>query len=85
MDVGKHDTGIAVLQWDGKTSSGDTAPSGTYTFDISATSGGQKVDATNVTTLSFGTVNSVSTGAQGTKLNVSGVGAVDMTDVQQIL
>lgn len=85
MDAGSHGSGVSVLQWDGKTSNGDAAPAGTYTFDISATSAGQKVSGSSITALSFGSVNSVSTSAQGVKLNISGVGSVDMTDVRQIL
>lgn len=85
MEAGSHGAGISVLQWDGKTSDGDTAPAGSYTFDISALSAGQKVASSAITSLSFGSVNSVSTSSQGVKLNVSGVGSVDMSDVQQIL
>jgi flagellar basal-body rod modification protein FlgD len=82
IDLGKQDAGIQALQWDGKTDSGTAAADGSYTFNITATSGGESVDAT---ALSFGQVGSVTTGTAGVKLNLSGVGAVNQADVRQNL
>lgn len=82
IDLGSQAAGVQPLQWDGATDSGGTAADGTYTFKVVATSGGQSVDAT---ALSLGQVGSISTGTAGVKLNVLGIGAVNMTDVRQIL
>ena len=83
MNVDAKDTGVYPMTWDGKTDAGATADNGKYTFEISATRGGEKVSSAK--TLAFGEVGSVSTGAQGVKLNVLGVGAATMADVRQIL
>jgi flagellar basal-body rod modification protein FlgD len=83
VTMGKQDVGTVALQWDGKTDSGTTAPDGHYTFDVTATSGGQK--STAFSTLSYGKVTSVSTGGTGVTLTVPGIGTVKQTDVAQIL
>ena len=82
FDLGSKDAGTTPLTWDGIKDDGSKAADGAYTIDITATQGAAKVDAT---ALSFGQVVSVSTGAQGVKLNVPGLGAVAMGDVRQIL
>jgi flagellar basal-body rod modification protein FlgD len=74
--------GTHPLPWDGKDDHGVAVANGDYSFEISATRGGEKVD---VTALAFGMVASVSTGPEGVKLNVPGVGAVSLADVRQIL
>jgi flagellar basal-body rod modification protein FlgD len=70
------------IQWDGSTDAGGTAPDGNYTFKVSATSGGNAVSGV---ALAYGQVASVATSAQGVKLNVPGIGNVDLSDIQQIL
>lgn len=74
--------GIQLLPWDGKGDNGVAVANGNYSFEVSATRGEQKV---GVTALAFGVVASVSTGTQGVKLNVPGVGAVNLADIRQIL
>jgi flagellar basal-body rod modification protein FlgD len=81
MDVGATDAGTQMFQWDGKTDAGATAADGQYTYSLTATSGGKAVTATP---LAVDVVNSVSTGAQGVKLNVSNGTSVSMSDVRQI-
>jgi flagellar basal-body rod modification protein FlgD len=83
MDLGSKDAGTLPLAWNGLTDSGTTAADGQYTFDVSATRNGQKISG--VAPLAFGDVASVSTGAQGVKLNVPGIGAVSLNDIRQIL
>lgn len=82
IDLGPQKAGIVPVAWDGKTNSDTQAPDGKYTFKVKATFGTEKVDAT---TLSFGGVSSVTTNAQGVKLNLPGVGEFNMADVRQIL
>ena len=83
INLGAHEAGTLPLGWDGTTDAGTTAANGQYSFEVNATRGGQKLSG--VSTLAFGEVGSVSTGTQGVKLNVAGVGAVDFTEVKQIL
>jgi flagellar basal-body rod modification protein FlgD len=82
MNLGKQAVGQIPLAWDGKTDKGTTAPDGTYTFDVVAKSGNTKVDAS---TLTIGSVSSVSTGTAGIKLNLDTGKSVAMTDVLQII
>lgn len=82
IDLGAQQSGVIPLQWDGKTDAGSVAADGKYTFEASATRGGQK---TGAAALSFGEVASVSTGAAGVKLNLLHIGAVNLSDIRQIL
>lgn len=82
IDIGLMKAGMQQLQWDGATDNGGAAANGQYVFEVTAMRAGEKVD---VTKLAFGKVDSVSTGAQGVKLNLPGLGAVNFTDVRQIL
>ncbi|HAT30319.1 MAG TPA: flagellar biosynthesis protein FlgD [Janthinobacterium sp.] len=89
IDLGAQAAGSLPLAWDGKTDSltgsgaGPVAADGQYTFSVVATRAGAALkDAAGLT---LGVVASVSTGAAGVKLNVSGVGSVSMADIKQIL
>lgn len=81
IDLGAQKAGVLPLAWDGATDSGTTAPDGQYTFQAKAVRGTEKATAT---ALSFGEVGSVSTGTQGVKLNLSGIGEFALSDVRQI-
>lgn len=81
-NLGEQKSGIVPIAWDGKTDAGTTAPDGKYTFEVKAIRGGEKVEAT---ALSFGAVSSVTTNAQGVKLNIPGIGDAKLADVRQIL
>ncbi len=82
VDLGAQQAGPIPLLWDGTTSDGGTAADGNYTFSVTATVAGSAVTATP---LQFGIVTSVTTGSSGTKVNVPGLGAVDVSDIRQIL
>lgn len=87
IDLGAQSAGLADFSWNGETSSGSTAPAGTYT--LSATVNGV-TSGTSITTLVSGTVESVtmgsssSSGSSGLTLNVAGLGNVAFSSVQQI-
>lgn len=74
-------SGFNTLSWDGKTDEGTAAPNGNYSFEVQASSSGNKLA---VTPLSFGMVASVSFGAQGSKLSILNMGEVSLSDVRQI-
>jgi flagellar basal-body rod modification protein FlgD len=82
LDLGAQAAGTLPLGWDGKTDKGAAAASGEYSFDVKATSAGK---ALNVTTLSYGQVGSVSTGASGTRLNLAGGGSATLAEVREII
>jgi flagellar basal-body rod modification protein FlgD len=83
INLGAQSAGLANFSWNGHTSSGSAAPAGTYTLSaqVGGVSGG-----TAITTLVSGTVDSVTMGAgsSGLTLNVSGLGSVPFSSVQQI-
>ncbi|MBC3932854.1 flagellar hook assembly protein FlgD [Undibacterium curvum] len=81
IELGALPAGLNNMTWDGKNDAGTTLPNGNYQYEIEASAGNKKLD---VTSLCFGVVNSVTAGAQGVKLTVSGVGQVGMNDVRQI-
>lgn len=81
MDMGAQKAGNVMFQWDGVTDSGAQAASGSYTFEVSAIQGSNKVDAT---LLALGKVGSVSLAASGVTLNTDVLGSVDVTTVKQI-
>lgn len=89
IDLGAQNPGTLPLGWNGTTADLDkdgkpvVLPDGAYTFKVVATRGG--VELKDATALMFGSVASVSTGANGVKLNVPGVGSITMADVKQIL
>jgi flagellar basal-body rod modification protein FlgD len=82
MDLGDQESGIIPLAWDGKADNGSAAANGKYTIDISAVRGSEKVASTALT---YGDVLSVTTGAQGVAVNVSGGGTVKLADIRQII
>ncbi|MCU6433220.1 flagellar hook assembly protein FlgD [Undibacterium sp. Jales W-56] len=81
LSLGSMGSGINPLTWDGTNDQGAAAPDGQYQIEVSATTGGKAIDAT---ALSFGMVSSVTSGAQGVKLNVANVGDVGLADVKKI-
>ncbi|MDP8568105.1 flagellar hook assembly protein FlgD [Methylophilus aquaticus] len=81
LTFGKQETGVNALSWDGKADDGTTAPSGNYTYEITAKTGDTQVSST---ALSLAQVQSVSTGTSGVKLNLSNNTAVAISDVSEI-
>lgn len=83
IDLGAQSKGLADFSWDGKQQDGSQAPAGQYT--LSAQIEGAK-SGTAVSTYVNGTVQSVTMGAgqTGLTLNVSGLGNVAFSNVQQI-
>jgi flagellar basal-body rod modification protein FlgD len=82
VDLGKQEAGVLPVVWDGSTKDGGWAKDGNYTFEVNASYDGQTVKAQS---LSFGIVGSVTTAAGGVKLNLSGLGPVDVKEVVQII
>ena len=89
IDLGSKPAGVMPLGWDGAMDDTDgagtpgMAKDGKYSFEVVATRAGEKLE--DVIPLSFGSVASVSTNAQGVKLNVPAIGSLTMADIKQIL
>ena len=83
INLGAQSAGLANFTWNGQTTSGSTAPAGTYSLSaqVSGVTGG-----TAITTLVGGTVDSVTmgSGSTGLTLNIAGLGSVPFSSVQQI-
>lgn len=75
--------GLQNFSWNGNTSNGQPAPSGTYSVSANAIVGGASQPAS---TFINGTVSSVTLGASGASptLNTEQLGPVALSDVQQI-
>lgn len=81
LTFGKQDVGVNALIWDGKTADGTTAPSGIYSYEITAKLG---ATTTTSTPLSLAQVQSVSNSNGNIKLNLSNNTAVAVSDVVEI-
>jgi flagellar basal-body rod modification protein FlgD len=83
INLGAQSAGLANFTWNGQTGGGSAAPAGTYT--LSAQVNGVAA-GTTVSTLVSGTVDSVTMGGgtSGLSLNISGLGSVPFSSVQQI-
>jgi flagellar basal-body rod modification protein FlgD len=84
ISLGAQPAGMANFSWDGKEQDGSQAPAGQYT--LSAQYAGATAGGTAASTYVNGTVQSVTMGAgtTGLTLNVSGLGSVAFSNVQQI-
>jgi flagellar basal-body rod modification protein FlgD len=82
LQLGAQNAGVLSFAWNGQTSTGATAPDGSYTFTAQAALAG---NTSTPTTLAYGTVNAVTPGAQGATLNVGQLGAFALSAVQQVL
>jgi flagellar basal-body rod modification protein FlgD len=83
INLGAQSAGLANFSWNGETSSGGSAPAGTYTLSAQVSG---VASGTAVPTLVSGTVDSVTmgSGTTGLTLNISGLGSVPFSNVQQI-
>ena len=82
LELGPKQAGLAGFQWDGLNDSGATVAAGSYTFQVTASSGGQKVGATP---LAAGTVSSVTLGADGLRITAGGVSDIKMDQIKRIM
>lgn len=84
LTLGSQPAGTASFTWDGTDSNGQAVPPGTY--NIAATADSGSAGATTLQTLATGTIQGVTLGGtQGLMLDISGLGSVALSLVQQIL
>jgi flagellar basal-body rod modification protein FlgD len=82
LQLGSQGAGVTRFDWDGKTTSGATAPAGSYTLSVTATAGSATVNATPLVARSVSGV-SVTNGA--VQIVLAGGGTVNYSDIAQIL
>jgi len=82
LNLGKTAKGTASFDWDGTTDSGQPAGNGPFKVAVTATDSGKAV---TTRPLVWAPVTSVSNISSGTpKLNVAGLGAIDVADVREV-
>ena len=81
ISVSNQPAGISQLGWNGYGDDGAKLDNGRYTIEASATTGNTTVASS---TLSYEQVMSVSTGADGVKLNLSNLAAITSDQIKQI-
>lgn len=81
MTLGAKPAGQSSMQWNGTTDNGALAPDGQYTFEVKATLQGQTVSASP---LNYSQVQSITSGADGVKLNLSDLTSILASDAKQI-
>lgn len=82
LHLGAQETGIVDFNWDGMTDGGSTVADGKYTFTAASELSGKKTD---VTTLSYGLVNSVAQSSSGVTVNIGDQGEVGLNAIRKIL
>jgi len=94
MDLGKQKAGVIPLAWDGVPDANNldsngkpvALADGSYSFQVVATRGGDKVSLNDAKALSFDSVASVTTNSlDGVKLNLPSKGGVTLADIKQVL
>lgn len=81
QSLGAQKAGVFDFVWDGKDGNGNALATGNYTFAVTATQGGTKV---NATALEPGTVAALVKGTNGYQLEIPGTGLIDFSAVQKI-
>ncbi|XLY86661.1 flagellar hook assembly protein FlgD [Ectopseudomonas mendocina] len=81
VNLGEQAAGNVSFIWDGKDSSGNVAPPGTYKFEAQATYGSE---TKGLYTLLPANVDSVTLGGSELMLNLAGLGSVPLSQVQVI-
>ena len=82
QDVSNQSAGEQDFVWDGKDNNGNTLSQGTYTFTVSAVDGSG--NAVNASTLTSGTVTSISFSGNSTYLTIDGTTQIQLGDIQEI-
>ena len=81
LNLGEQAAGNVSFIWDGKDSSGNVAPPGTYKFEAQATYGSE---TKGLYTMLPANVDSVTLGGNELMLNLAGLGSVPLSQVQVI-
>jgi flagellar basal-body rod modification protein FlgD len=82
LDLGPQKSGMTGFQWDGLSDGGSKVAAGSYTFQVTASGSGQKV---NTTSFMAGAVSSITLKTDGTHLSVGGIGDITMQQIKQIM
>ena len=81
LNLGQQPAGLAQFAWDGLDASGNGLAQGNYSFKVTATAAGNKVDATPY---SLAQVQSVSMTSSGLNVDLSNLGSLGLDKIKQI-
>ena len=81
LDLGARSDGAQSFAWDGKSDAGVAVKDGNYAITATATIGGKAVA---LDPLMAGKVTGIVPGANGTQVQVAGLGLIDLSSVKQI-
>ena len=81
QSLGQQEAGSMAFYWDGKGLDGKALEPGKYSFSVTASLDGQKVDATP---LQAGAVSALVRGKNGFELEIAGLGSVGLDQVKQV-
>ncbi|MBT2337270.1 flagellar hook assembly protein FlgD [Variovorax paradoxus] len=82
LALGPMTEGVNSVTWDGKADDGTVAAAGAYSFTVSASNNGTRVDATS---LVFSQVAAVKQGASGVTLELMSGRSIGLSDVRMFL
>jgi flagellar basal-body rod modification protein FlgD len=83
MQLGPQSAGVLSLAWDGTGDGGVALPDGAYTFQVGASAADSTQVAANA--LRAGTVDNVSYGSAGVRVDLGLAGSANLSDVKQIM
>jgi flagellar basal-body rod modification protein FlgD len=81
LELGKQDAGLVRFGWDGKATDGTQLADGDYSFKVTATAAGEKVEAV---TYALGQVMSVALKDDAMEVEISNLGNRGMDQIRQI-
>ncbi|MCB4812331.1 flagellar hook assembly protein FlgD [Methylovorus menthalis] len=81
LTLGKQESGVLPLSWDGIKDDGSKAADGNYKFEVTATTANTSMTATP---LSYDQVMSVSNSSSGIKLNLGKLDSIGIDDVVEV-
>lgn len=81
LTLGKQESGVLPLSWDGIKDDGTKAADGNYKFEVTATTANTSMTATP---LSYDQVMSVSNSSSGIKLNLGKLDSIGIDDVVEV-
>lgn len=81
QSLGQQEAGSLAFYWDGEGLNGEKVPPGKYSFAVTASLGGEKVDAAP---LQAGAVSALVRGKNGFDLEIAGLGNMGLDQVKQV-
>ncbi len=82
QNLGRLPAGLQTIEWDGETTDGSMAPSGSYTFSVQATAGDKKVTSTAYQEYIVRSLENL--GAEGIRISTQSGKSLGLSDVKRV-